>query len=160
MSTNTEQEQPTVESTSTVSNETENLPASSADDAATAGNPTPVVEEQKPSFSPSSWFNNISMPPNLTNQLTNLSSSFLQVTSKVTAAANTLVQKTLPQRPSSPTEGEQTEGATKNEEGQENIPTSEENPEAAAGTNKDLTRKCCDNSLDLCRFFNLFRNVQ
>jgi hypothetical protein len=140
MSTNTEQEQPTVESTSTVSNETENLPASSADDAATAGNPTPVVEEQKPSFSPSSWFNNISIPPNLTNQLTNLSSSFLQVTSKVTAAANTLVQKTLPQRPSSPTEGEQTEGATKNEEGQENIPASEENPEAAAGTNKDLTQ--------------------
>jgi hypothetical protein len=138
MSTNTEQEQPTVESTSTVSNETENLPA--ANEPTTAVNPTPVVEEWKPS----SWFNNLAIPPNLTSQLTSLSSSFLQVTSKVSAAANTLVQKTLPQRPSTPPlENEQTEGtATTTEGGQENAPTTQEHSEVAAGINKDLTRKC------------------
>ena len=132
MSTNTEQEQPVVETPSTVSNETENLPAVTTEGEATVAKPTPVVEESKSS---SSWFTNLGIPPNLTSQLTNLSSSFMQVTFKVSAAANTLVQKTLPQRPSTPTE---TEEAVKAEEKAENEQTSEDNTE---GTNKDLTSK-------------------
>ena len=101
--TNTEQEQTTVEP----STETETIPSTTEIEQAAA----PVVEEQKSSIS--SWFNNFTIPtipPNLTNQLTNISSSLLQVTTKVSAAANTLVQKSLPQRPSTPTEDvEQTE---------------------------------------------------
>ena len=101
--TNTEQEQTTVEP----STETETIPSTTEIEQAAA----PVVEEQKSSIS--SWFNNFTIPtipPNLTNQLTNISSSLLQVTTKVSAAANTLVQKSLPQRPSTPTENvEQTE---------------------------------------------------
>lgn len=101
--TNTEQEQTTVEP----STETETIPSTTEVEQAAA----PVVEEQKSSIS--SWFNNFTIPtipPNLTNQLTNISSSLLQVTTKVSAAANTLVQKSLPQRPSTPTENvEQTE---------------------------------------------------
>jgi len=101
--TNTEQEQTTVEP----STETETIPSTTEVEQAAA----PVVEEQKSSIS--SWFNNFTIPtipPNLTNQLTNISSSLLQVTTKVSAAANTLVQKSLPQRPSTPTEDvEQTE---------------------------------------------------
>jgi hypothetical protein len=138
MSTNTEQEQPKVESPPSVSTETENSPppaSSTTDDNSTAAasttNEAPAVEERRSS---SSWYNNLGIPSNLTNQLTNLSSSLIQVTSKVSAAANTLVQKTLPQRPTTPNENEQTEGANKNEEEQ----TSEENT-GAAGTNKDLT---------------------
>ncbi|CAF4817174.1 unnamed protein product, partial [Rotaria socialis] len=57
-------------------------------------------------------------------------------------AANTLVQKTLPQRPSSPNENEQTDQTTKyddettkNEDEQQ---VSDENS-AVAGINKDLT---------------------
>jgi len=101
--TNTEQEQTTVEP----STETETIPSTTEIEQAAA----PIVEEQKSSIS--SWFNNFTIPtipPNLTNQLTNISSSLLQVTTKVSAAANTLVQKSLPQRPSTPTENvEQTE---------------------------------------------------
>lgn len=114
MSTNSEQEQATVESPT--STETETVPSTTEVEQTAA----PVVEEQKPSIS--SWFNNFTIPPNLTNQLTNISSSLLQVTSKVSAAANTLVQKTLPQRPSTPTENEQTETNT-----------------TETGENKDLT---------------------
>ena len=62
----------------------------------------------------------------------------MQVTSKVTAAANTLVQKTLPQRPATPPENEQTEVTTENETEQQNEQTPEENTEVA-GINKDLT---------------------
>ena len=130
MSTTTEQkqeQQSAVESPTPVSTETENAPSTGTDNQGSA------AEEQKSSSS--SWFNNLGLSPNLTNQLTNLSSSLMQVTSKVSAAANTFVQKSLPQRPSSPNENEQTEVESKNEEGQQ---TSEENPEAA-GTNKDLT---------------------
>jgi len=144
MSTNTEQEQPIVESPPSVSTETENLPSASSttNDNSTvvaATDQAPAVEEQKSSSS-SSWFNNLGISPNLTSQLTNLSSSFIQVTSKVSAAANTLVQKTLPQRPLSPNENEQTEVVTKNEEGQQTEQNSEENT-GAAGINKDLTSK-------------------
>jgi len=144
MSTNIEQEQPTVESPPSVSIETENLPSASSttDDNSTVvatTNQVPAVEEQKSSSS--SWFNNLGISPNLTSQLTNLSSSIIQVTSKVSAAANTLVQKTLPQRPLSPNENEQTEAVvTKNEEGQQTEENSEENT-GAAGINKDLTSK-------------------
>ena len=52
----------------------------------------------------SSWFSSFSLPPNLTNQLTTLSSSILQATSMVGSAATTFVQKSMPQRPSTPTE--------------------------------------------------------
>jgi hypothetical protein len=143
MSTNTEQEQPKVESPPSVSTETENLPSASSttDDNSTVVANTdqaPAVEEQK--SSPSSWFNNLGISPNLTNQLTNLSSSIIQVTSKVSAAANTLVQKTLPQRPSSPNENEQTEVVIKNEEGQQTEENSEENT-GVAGAKQDLTSK-------------------
>jgi hypothetical protein len=156
MSTNTEQEQPTVESTPTVSNETENPPA--ANESTTAAEAAPVVEENKVS----SWFNNLSMPsipPNLTNQLTSLSSSFMQVTSKVSAAANTLVQKTLPQRPSTPPPGseEAEAAATKTEEEQENA---QESSELAAGINKDLTRKCLLSHLIYLNSLYGLRNLQ
>jgi hypothetical protein len=135
MSTNTEQ--PTVEPPAPVVTETENtFPESTTttEDNSTAVDQVPVVEEQKASSS-SSWFTNLGLSPNLTNQLTNLSSSFMQVTSKVSAAANTLVQKTLPQRPSTP---EQTEVETKTEEEQPTEQTSEENT-GLVGINKDLT---------------------
>jgi len=132
MSTNTEQ--PMVESPAPVTTETENtLPESTTtEDNSTAVDQVWVVEEQKPS---SSWFTNLGLSPNLTNQLTNLSSSFMQVISKVSAAANTLVQKTLPQRPSTP---EQTEVEAKTEEEQPTEQTSEENT-GLVGINKDLT---------------------
>ena len=141
MSTNTEQVQPVVETpaASTVSNETENVvsePTTKED--STVVQPQPVVEE--PKSSASSWFTNLSMPTNLTSQLNNLSSSFMQVTSKVSAAANTLVQKTLPQRPSTPTENEQAEGETKPEEKQEEPPTTVQNDSGEpAGINADLS---------------------
>jgi hypothetical protein len=165
MSTNIEQEPPMVESPPTGSTETENASSASpiTDDNSTATataaadvNQAPAVEEQKSS---SSWFSNLGLSPNLTNQLTNLSSSFMQVTSKVSAAANTLVQKTLPQRPTTPNENEQTEETKKTEEGQQNEQTTEDNTEAA-GANKDLTSTCllfrvihCDHSLYLFRYF-------
>jgi len=141
MTTNPEKEQLPMESLSPVSTETEHVPpasttTSTTDDSSSAAAATtdqaPVVEER------SSWFSNLGIPPNLTNQLTNLSSSFMQVTSKVSAAANTLVQKTLPQRPVTPNENEQTEVASKNEEGHQTEQNLEENTEVA-GTNKDLT---------------------
>ncbi|CAF3942949.1 unnamed protein product [Adineta steineri] len=156
MSTNTEQQeqQPIVESPPNVSTETENTPAvsSTEDDsnAAPAATTAPVdevpaVEAEKPSASASSassWFNSLGLSPNLTSQLTNLSSSIMQVTSKVSAAANTLVQKTLPQRPSSPDQNEQTEAAAaatseKTEENQKVEQTTEENT-VESGINKDL----------------------
>ncbi|UJR15111.1 hypothetical protein I4U23_002077 [Adineta vaga] len=59
------------------------------------------TEQSKPSTS--SWFSNF----DLTNQLTNLSSSIVQATTKVGAVANTIVQKSLPQRPSTPNENEE-----------------------------------------------------
>jgi hypothetical protein len=144
MSTNSEQEQPTVESPPTVSTETENLPPASSttdDNKSVATDQAPAAVEEQKNSSSSSWFNSLGIPPNLTNQLTNLSSSLMQVTSKMSAAANTLVQKTLPQRPSSPDENEQTEGATKHEEEQKTEQISEENT-GAAGVNKDLTSEC------------------
>jgi hypothetical protein len=145
MNTNTEHEQPIMESPPSVSGETEHHPPASsttednstAAAAATSDQP-PAVEER--TSSPLSWFSNLGIPPNLTNQLTNISSSIIQVTSKVSAAANTLVQKSLPQRPVSPNENEQTEVATKHEEGQQTEQNSEENT-GAAGINKDLTSK-------------------
>ena len=149
MSTNTEQVQTTVEPSapSTVSNGTPNPPSeATTKEESTVFQPTPVVEEQKSSAS--SWFTNLGIPPNLTSQLNNLSSSLMQVTSKVSAAANTLVQKTLPQRPSTPTEDEQTEGETKIEEQQENPPTAEtEQGDIAAGINADLTSACARNRM-------------
>ncbi|CAF1544892.1 unnamed protein product, partial [Didymodactylos carnosus] len=45
--------------------------------------------------STSSWLNFGGFSPNLTNQLSNLSSSIMQVTSKVAASTNALVQKTM-----------------------------------------------------------------
>jgi hypothetical protein len=144
MTTNSEKEQLPMESLSSVPTETEHIPPASTTTSTTDGSSSaaaattdqaPVVEEQGSS---SSWFSNLGIPPNLTNQLTNLSSSFMQVTSKVSAAANTLVQKTLPQRPVTPNENEQTEVANKNEEGHQTEQNSEENTEVA-GTNKDLT---------------------
>ncbi|CAF3581496.1 unnamed protein product [Rotaria sordida] len=135
MNTNTEQEKPIVELPSTVSTETENPPLASS--STTTGdnttNQAPVVEEQHSSSS--SWFNNFGLPSNLTNQLTNLSSSIMQVTSKVGEVANTLVHKTLPQRPLSPIENQQTD-ITKKDEDEEQ--TSEEST-GIAGINKDLT---------------------
>jgi hypothetical protein len=61
------------------------------------------VEEQKTS----SWFSNFGLSPSLTNQLSNLSSSILQATTKVSNAATALVQKSMPQRPSTPNENEE-----------------------------------------------------
>ncbi|CAF3958358.1 unnamed protein product [Rotaria sp. Silwood2] len=143
MSTNIEQEKPTVELPSTVSTTTENPPLASTTTATTDDNSTdvnttsqaPVVEEQ---HSASSWLNSFGLSSNLTNQLTNISSSIMQVTSKVGAVANTLVHKTLPQRPSSPNENEQTDVTTKTEDEKEIEQTSEE-PTGIAGINKDLT---------------------
>lgn len=138
MSTNTEQVQPVVETpaASTVSNETENVASEpTTKEDSTVVQPKPVVEE--PKSSASSWFTNLSIPTNLTSQLNNLSSSFMQVTSKVSAAANTLVQKSLPQRPSTPTENEQAEGETKSEE---EPPTTVQNDSGElAGINADLS---------------------
>lgn len=147
MSTNTEQEQTTVEVPSTVATETESIPPTTDENSTPVAtdNSAPVVE-QKPS-STSSWFNNLGISPNLTSQLTNLSSSFMQVTSKVSAAANTLVQKTLPQRPSSPNENEQTEVTNKNQDEQQ---TSEDN-QGATGINKDLTSKYSLINLIFCK---------
>ncbi|CAF4996481.1 unnamed protein product, partial [Rotaria socialis] len=145
MSTTTEQEKSTVESPSHVSPETESpplVPTSTTTDDNTVNQAPAVEEEQQAPATASSWFTSFGLSPNLTNQLTNLSSSFMQVTSKVSAAANTLVQKTLPQRPSSPNENEQTDQTTKyddettkNEDEQQ---VSDENS-AVAGINKDLT---------------------
>lgn len=144
MSTNTEQIQPVVETPTAfaVSNETENVataPTTTKEDS-TVVQPKPVAEEQKSSAS--SWFPNLSIPTNLTSQLNNLSSSFMQVTSKVSAAANTLVQKTLPQRPSTPTEEEQIEGETKPEVKQEEPPNTDQNDSGEpAGINADFSSK-------------------
>lgn len=145
MSTNNEQVPPATEpaASSVVSNETPNPTSEEATtkEESTVVQPTPVVEERKSSAS--SWFTNLGIPPNLTSQLNSLSSSLMEVTSKVSAAANTLVQKTLPQRPSTPTENEQVEGETKTEEQQENPSTaSTEHGDIAAGINADLTSMC------------------
>jgi hypothetical protein len=128
-----EPEQAIVESASSVSTEPENVPTelSTSTENSTSAE-APVVEERKPS---SSWLNNLGLSPNLTSQLTNLSSSIMQATSKVTAAANTLVQKTLPQRPSSPNDNEQTE--IKHEEEQQHVEQTSEENTGTAGANKD-----------------------
>lgn len=138
MSTNTDQEQTTVETapSSTVSsNETEVVSSKTDENSTVASSTTdqPAVVEEKKSSSASSWFNNFAIPPNLTNQLTNLSSSLIQVTSKVSAAANTLVQKTLPQRPTSPVENQSVEGTNENDNEQQT------NSDDNKGTNKDIT---------------------
>ncbi|CAF2050834.1 unnamed protein product [Rotaria magnacalcarata] len=146
MSTTTEQEKSTVESPSHVSAETENpplVPTSPTTDDNTVNQASVVEEEeQQAPAGVSSWFTSFGLSPNLTNQLTNLSSSFMQVTSKVSAAANTLVQKTLPQRPSSPNENEQTDQTTKHDDettkNEDEQQVSDENS-AVAGINKDLT---------------------
>jgi len=88
----------------------------------------PTVSKPKENEQKFSWFSSIGLSPNLTNQLSNLSTSIIQVTSKVGTAANTFVQKSFPQRPSTPNENEQQPTTTENKEGQQ---TSE--------TNKDLT---------------------
>jgi hypothetical protein len=75
----------------------------------------------------SSWFSNFGLSPNLTNQLSTLSSSILQVTSKVGSAANTFVQNSLQQRPPTPNENEQP------------IVTDEQQTSTTVGTNKDFT---------------------
>lgn len=156
MSTNTEQEKSTVESPSNVSNETEHAsPASSVTATGTDNhneNQTPAVEnqpehqqqqqqEQEAQPLSSSWFTGFGISPNLTSQLTNLSSSFMQVTSKVGAVATTLVQKTLPQRPSSPNQDEETEVTTKSADTEQ---TSDEFS-AVAGINKDITSTYIEN---------------
>ncbi|CAF4072615.1 unnamed protein product, partial [Rotaria magnacalcarata] len=146
MSTTTEQEKSTVESPSHVSAETENpplVPTSPTTDDNTVNQASVVEEEeQQAPAGVSSWFTSFGLSPNLTNQLTNLSSSFMQVTSKVSAAANTLVQKTLPQRPSSPNENDQTDQTTKHDDettkNEDEQQVSDENS-AVAGINKDLT---------------------
>ncbi|CAF1403943.1 unnamed protein product [Adineta ricciae] len=56
--------------------------------------------------SSSSWFSNF----DLNNQWSSISSSIVQATNKVGAVANTIVQKSLPQRPSTPNENEQPDG--------------------------------------------------
>ena len=145
MSSTSEPEQTTVESAAPTETTTNTAPPSSVPTedkaevpaAAAAAAAAPVAEEHN---SVSSWFNNFTLPPNLSNQLTNLSSSFLQVTSKVTAAANTLVQKTLPQRPSTPTEPEPTD--------EKDQPSSEEQKETT-DTNKDLTSTYRHTSTDV-----------
>jgi hypothetical protein len=146
MTTNTDPEHPIVEPPSTVSTETENtssapLPTDDNSTATATTNQAQAAEEQKSS---SSWFSNLGLSPNLTNQLTNLSSSLIQVTSKVSAAANTLVQKSLPQRPTSPDANEQTEEAKKTDEVQQTEPTEHTTEEltGVAGVNKDLTSTC------------------
>ncbi|CAF3662274.1 unnamed protein product [Rotaria sp. Silwood1] len=136
MSTNTEQEKSTVELPSTISIENENPSLISSTTTTTDDNSTtqvPIVEEQ---HSTSSWFDHFGLSSNLTNQLTNISSSIMQVTSKVGAVANTLVHKTLPQRPSSPIENQQSTDITTNIE--DDKQTSEEST-GMAGINKDLT---------------------
>ena len=107
MSSNSEHEQGPTESTG-VSNSNEKNGAETASASAgqetkkdTVENSVEPTEERK---SASSWFPTLTIPPNFTSQLNTFSSSFLQVTSKVSAAATTLVQKTLPQRPSTPPE--------------------------------------------------------
>ncbi|CAF3705954.1 unnamed protein product [Rotaria sp. Silwood1] len=83
MSTNTEQEKSTVELPSTISIENENPSLISSTTTTTDDNSTtqvPIVEEQ---HSTSSWFDHFGLSSNLTNQLTNISSSIMQVTSKV-----------------------------------------------------------------------------
>ncbi|UJR31575.1 hypothetical protein I4U23_019062 [Adineta vaga] len=150
MSTNSEQQEQTiVESPTTDATETEHSSTilSTNNDKSTTEQAS-VVEEHKPSSSSSSsstttaaassWFNNFGLSSNLTSQLTNISSSLMQATSKVTAAANTLVQKSLPQRPTTPNENEQAEEVVKTEENQQTESSSEGNT-ALAGINKDLT---------------------
>ncbi|CAF1168609.1 unnamed protein product [Adineta ricciae] len=55
--------------------------------------------------SSSSWFSNF----DLNNQWSTISSSIVQATNKVGAVASTIVQKSLPQRPSTPDENEQSD---------------------------------------------------
>ncbi|CAF1143957.1 unnamed protein product [Rotaria sordida] len=52
------------------------------------------IQEQKSS----SWFSNFSLPTNLTNQLSNFSSTIVQTTSKLGTAANTFVQNSIQER--------------------------------------------------------------
>jgi hypothetical protein len=68
------------------------------------------IEQQKPT---SSWFSNF----DFTNQLSNISSSILQATTKVGNVANTFVQKSMQQLPL----------------------TSNNNEQKTSETNKDLT---------------------
>lgn len=114
--------------------------APAAEEKVVEENATAVTNEPVKS-SASSWFNTFALPPNLSTQLTTLSSSLFQVTSKVSAAANTLVQKTLPQRPTTPTEDQPTEGNAENE----------------GTTNKDLTSKIeqKQNKIEIERIFHL-----
>ena len=132
MSSTSEQAQTTVEATAPTetSTNTASPPSVSTDEKTVipaAADSVPAVEEQK---SLSSWFNNFTLSPNLSSQLTNISSSLMQVTSKVTAAANNLVQKSLPQRPSTPTESENV--------AEKDSASSEEQKEGTEA-NKDLT---------------------
>jgi hypothetical protein len=62
-----------------------------------------AIPEQKTS----SWFSSFGLSPNLTNQLSNLSTSILQATTKVGNVASTIVQKSMPQRPSTPNENDE-----------------------------------------------------
>ena len=61
-----------------------------------------TVSEEKPS----SWFTNFGLTPNLTNTLTNLSSSIVDATSKVGTAASSF-QKTIQERLYTSNENEQ-----------------------------------------------------
>ncbi|CAF5108621.1 unnamed protein product, partial [Rotaria socialis] len=56
-----------------------------------------MTESSVPEAKPSAWFSNFGLTPNLTNTLTNLSSSIVDATSKVGTAASTL-QKTIQER--------------------------------------------------------------
>ena len=106
-------------------------PAAAAPEEKVDEQNAPAAPAEPPKPSASSWLNAFALPPNLSTQLTTFSSSLLQVTSKVSAAANNLVQKTLPQRPATPTEGETTEGK---------VEADGESKESNA-TNVDLTSK-------------------
>ncbi|CAF3343844.1 unnamed protein product, partial [Rotaria sp. Silwood2] len=64
------------------------------------------IQEQKSSSS-SSWFSNFGLPINLTNQLSNISSTIVQATTKVGTAANTFVQKSIQERFLTSNENEQ-----------------------------------------------------
>lgn len=113
MSSNSEQEQTKVESC----DNTTVVETQPTEDQATTNNSTdaPPPAQPEPITSGSSWFSSLPIPPNLTSQLSTFSTSFFQVTSKVSAAATTLVQKTLPQRPSTPVEDQAVETKTENE---------------------------------------------
>jgi hypothetical protein len=101
MSSNNEQDSTTTV-TSTDGNDVPDTTSTLVpDQTATVEQVQPVADVQERK-SASSWFTNFTISPALTSQLTSISSSIMQVTAKVSAAANTLVLKSLPQRPSTP----------------------------------------------------------